>query len=202
MMLPSTDVTYPTFWRQAARWLAASSADPVAVRTRSTGAGQVEATLDVRDENARPVRDAEIQLQIRGADGNLQGAKAVPDRDTDGTYLAEVRVPPGVTRIDATAVSKGALVGRATAWALAGPDENEMVEPRRNDAQLARLAQRFGGRLIAAADINGLIREVSAQRAAGAARIERDLWHHPVVLIALLLLLVSEWGLRRKWGLR
>ena len=39
-------------------------------------------------------------------------------------------------------------------------------------------------------------------RGARLALIERDLWHRPLVLIALLTLMAGEWALRRRWGLR
>jgi uncharacterized membrane protein len=202
MMLPSTDTTYPTFWRQATRWLAAAAPDPLQIRTRVTGPGRLEIAVDARDENFRPVRDAAVRLQVRGADDKTQTVTATPVRDADGTFAAEVRVPSGVTRIEARAVSKGAVVGQATAWGLAGADDRELVEPRRNDAQLARLAERHGGRLITPDEVGAVVRDVSARASAATALREQDVWHSPWVLLLLLGLLGAEWTLRRRWGLR
>jgi hypothetical protein len=202
MLLPSTDATYPTFWRQAARWVASGSPDAVSLRTRATVPGHLEVFVEVRDEAFRPSREAAVRLDVRGSDGVTRQVDASHTGDVDGTYRADLRVPDGVTRIEARAVVKDTELGRATGWALAGPDERELVEPRRNDAQLARLAERHGGRLVAQQDIAGLVEEITAKRAATAALIEQDLWHTPWVLGLLVAMLVSEWALRRRWGLR
>jgi hypothetical protein len=202
MMLPSTDTTYPTFWRQATRWLAASSPDPVVVRTRSVGSNQIEISVDARDDSFRPARDADIQLDIRGADGSVQTMKAVPVDSAHAAYRAEARVPAGITRIDARATSRGVTLGRPTVWALAGPDNRELVEPRRNDEQLSRLAASFAGRLVAPDDVPGVVEEVSARASSTGPLLEQDVWHSAWVLLAVLSLLGAEWTLRRKWGLR
>jgi uncharacterized membrane protein len=202
MMLPSTDTTYPTFWRQATRWLASSTTDPISLRTRSTGPGRLEVLVDARDENFRPVRDADVQLRVAGTDGPSVTVKAAPERDANGTYRAEVRLPAGAARIDVDASARGTTLGRATGWALAGPDDAELIEPRRNDAQLKRLAERFGGRLLQPADAASIVNDVRIRRASTAALIEHDAWHTSVALACLVALLVLEWSLRRSWGLR
>jgi uncharacterized membrane protein len=202
MLLPSTDTAYPTFWRQAARWLAAATPEPVMLRTRPSGADGLDIQVEVRDEGFVPVRDAGVRVQIRGSDGTTLGVEAVPDPDTAGAYRAQARLPPGVSRVDVEAVAKGATLGRATTWALAGPDEGEFVEPRRHDAQLARLAERFDGRLVRPPELPALVDELARRSASTAAFVERDLWQTPWIMMGLLALLVMEWALRRRWGLR
>jgi uncharacterized membrane protein len=202
MMLPSSDTTYPTFWRQATRWLAASSPEPVSVRTRSAGAGGLEVLVEARDADFQPVRDAEVVVQIHGADGAVQTVRPVVDRHADGRYRAEVHVPTGVTRLEVEASSRGLALGRATGWALAGPDGSELIEPRRNDAQLTRLAQAFGGELADPDDLSRIVDGIGARGPADAPLRERDAWHAPWILGLLTGLLAAEWVLRRKWGLR
>jgi hypothetical protein len=202
MLLPSSDTTYPTFWRQATRWVATSAPDPVTLRTHPIGSDRLGVDVEVRDERFAVVRDARVQLEVRDAAGEVQTAEALPVRDADGTYRAELHVGAGVTRIDAVATSSTATIGRATAWALAGPDPRELAEPRRNDAQLARLAERLGGRLIPPGEVAAAVRDATERRASTATLIEADLWHSPWVLVALLALLGGEWMLRRRWGLR
>jgi uncharacterized membrane protein len=202
MMLPSTDTTYPTFWRQATRWVATATPEPLSVRAQASGSDRLAISVEVRNESFTAVRDARAQLEIRDAAGNVQTTEAAPVREPEGTYRAEVRVPAGVTRIDARATSSPATLGRATTWALAGPDSRELVEPRRNDAQLARLAERLGGRLIPGDAVAEAVREATARRGSAATLIEVELWHSAWVLMALLSLLGAEWMLRRRWGLR
>jgi hypothetical protein len=202
MLLPSTDTTYPTFWRQAVRWLAGATPDPVAVRTRALGVDRLEVIVEARDENFRPVRDAAVQVHVRHPEGTTQELTAAPDRGDPGAYRAEVRVPAGVVRVDAEAAAGDLVLGRATGWALSGPDGSEFVEPRRNDAQLARLAERLGGRLVQASELGEAVESITSFRGGAAAFIERDMWHAPWVLLTLTALLVTEWTLRRRWGLR
>lgn len=202
MLLPSTDTTYPTFWRQAARWVASAAPEPVSVRTRSLGPGRLEVTVDARDDAFRPSREADVQVDAVGSDGVTHSARAGWSPAGDATYRADIRVPDGVTRVDVRASAGGVQLGRATTWALTGADDDEMIEPRRNDAQLARLAQRFGGRLVAQQEIGAVVDEITARRAASAALIERDVWHTPWLLLLLVAMLVGEWALRRRWGLR
>jgi hypothetical protein len=202
MQLPSTDSTYPTFWRQAARWLAASSPDAVSVRARPTSPGAIEVLVEARDAAFEPVRDADVRVEVRGADGRTQVVKPVLDRHADGRYRAEVHVPMGVARLDVEAASRGGTLGRATGWALSGPDESELIEPRRNDAQLRRLAEAFGGELLDPEDLPRVVQAVSARGMSTAPLLERDAWHAPWVLTLLMGLLAAEWALSRKWGLR
>ena len=63
MMLPSSNKTYETFWRQAGRWLAAPTPDPVALTVPSLPVGGRGAlTLDVRDTAFRPVSDGTVRV--------------------------------------------------------------------------------------------------------------------------------------------
>jgi hypothetical protein len=107
-----------------------------------------------------------------------------------------------VAKVDVEAHSGQTPLGRASAWALAGSDGGELMEPRRNDAQLSRLAERFGGSLLAPRDVGRVIAEIAARPPSTAALVEQELWHTPWVLLALLALLIAEWLLRRRWGLR
>lgn len=201
MMLPSSDVTYATFWRQAARWLASSAPEAVSVQTRFLGPDQVEITVDARDQEFRPVRDANVRLAVEATDGTIQNVVAAPARGESGLYRAGVRTATGVARIQVAADSRGSELGRAAAWTLVGPNEGELTAPARNDAQLVRLAGRFGGTLLTGADLSRLA-DGSRTQVATPAMVQRDLWHSPWILGVLIALLTGEWALRRKWGLR
>lgn len=202
MMLPSTDTSYVAFWRQAVRWVAASSPEPVAVRASAAGAGRVRVVVDARDDSFRAVRDADVRVTVHASDGTRQVLAAAPDPDVAGAYRIEARVPAGVTRIEAAATSQGRPLGAGGTWSLAGGDEGELVEPRRDDAQLARLAERFGGRLVEARDLASVAGDLAAVRPPREAFVETDAWQTPWVFLPLLALLIGEWALRRRWGLR
>jgi len=201
MLLPSTDTAYPTFWRQATRWLASQTPEPVTVRTRAhaptgsrcwsmsgrelqAGAGRRGPAPGPRRRRSGPAPAGASRSRF-GRRLPRRGEDA-PGRDACGRRSGRARCPDRARhRLEP-----------------AGPDPEEFSDPRRNDAQLARLAQRFGGRLVQAEEVARAVDEIAARRAGVAALVEREGWHSPWVLAPLLALMVGEWTLRRRWGLR
>ena len=86
---------------------------------------------------------------------------------------------------------------------LAGGTDPELIDPRRNDAVLRRLAESTGGTLLAAdelGDLSGRIRRAAASPTSRL--VERDVWHNGWSFVIICALLGTEWALRRRWGLR
>ncbi|MGE3840268.1 MAG: glutamine amidotransferase [Vicinamibacterales bacterium] len=201
MMLPSSDQTYSTFWRQATRWLAQSAPEPVSVQNRVLAPHEVEVTVEARNAEFEAVRDADVRLTIDGIDEGPVQVAASPVPGTNGVYRASVRVPEGVSRVAVEARARAADLGRVDAWVLSGPNQDELTSPARDDAQLTRLATRFGGQLVRDDALADVVRSSRAGSGPGA-MIQQDVWHTPWLLGTLILLLTGEWALRRKWGLR
>ncbi len=205
MGLPSDNRLYETFWRQAVRWLSIQAPGPVALSTSAPVIGvTTDVSLRVVDEEYEPVSDAAVSLRIREPGGTTRAIAAVADTLEPGIYSAAfLPVTGGVYAIEAEATRAGRLLGRADVSVLAGGSDPELVDPRRNDALLARLAAGTGGAHLAAEAIDGLPARIREAVAAPAARtVQRDLWHNAWTFLAVVLLLGSEWGLRRRWGLR
>jgi uncharacterized membrane protein len=206
MRLPSSNHTFETFWRQAGRWLVASSPEPVALTVPPVSLGEAASlTVDVRDATFRPLPDATVRVRVtRG--GAARELQAVPDASRPGRFTAPLPSDQaGLIRVDVEARREGAPVGEAHEWTLAGGVDREWADPRRNDGVLDRLARSTGGRLIADSDVGalpGLIAEAHAAAASAAPPEARELWHSPWLLLGLLAALAGEWILRRRWGLR
>lgn len=202
MLMPATDGTYDTFWRQSMRWLAGASLRPIEVHGAIDGmAGEpVKIGLRIRDAAFAPAPGARVSVSVEGPAGErespmpsvsddpaLQTAVFTPSQDGVYRVKADVRLPDGRTETATTSV----LIGGADA---------EMAEPWRHDASLARIAEESGGAIVDEADLETL--PALIQKAAGAPELrETDLWHHPIVFVMLIALLAAEWGLRRRWGL-
>jgi hypothetical protein len=77
-----------------------------------------------------------------------------------------------------------------------------MSDPRLNAHFLERLARRSGGRVIAPGDVPRLPDLLTAGIPAARVSATRDLWHTGWSFAAIVLLLGTEWVLRRRWGLR
>jgi uncharacterized membrane protein len=202
MRLASTDRTYETFWRQAVRWLAAGAPDSISVRTVPAGPGLTRIVAEVYDGGFDPVADADVRVRVTGPAGERRSVTLAATGAQAGQYAGEVRLEPGVSKLEVEAIKGPAALGRADVWAFSDPGEAELVDPRRHDGQLARLAAAFGGRRLDEAEIDRVAAELVERQAAAAPLVERDLWHTPWAFLGLVALLVGEWALRRRWGLR
>ena len=207
MMLPASDRSYDTFWRQSVRWLAVAAPDPVSVAA-PTGASVgdlVPIRIAARGPSFEPLRDATVDVRITGPDGRLQQVRAAREvgADTDGRFVARYRADaPGVYRVAADARRGQAGAGGGTASFLVGGADVEMTDPRLDDRLLQRIADVSGGRMIQPGESAALADALQAAVPAAAMAIRRDLWHTGWSFAAILMLLAAEWLLRRRYGLR
>jgi uncharacterized membrane protein len=207
MMLPSTDRSYDTFWRQALRWLALSSTDPVAIRVPASASPRDNLSLRVlaRDAGFVPQTDATVDVEITSPDGRRDTVAAVQPRDKeeDGAFVARFRADsPGVYRLRATARRGASSLGSASAALLVGGSDPEMTDPRLNLRVLQRVALRSGGRIVVPGDTSAVAERLRAAVPAARLAVTHDMWHTGWSFALILTLLVSEWVLRRRWGLR
>ena len=207
MLLPSSDKSYDTFWRQAVRWLAVSATDPVAVTLPAGGSPGDTLPVRVAVRNAAFVsqRDATVDVQVMSPEGRMQSVRAalVRDGEEEGVYVGRFRADaPGVYRIRADAVRGSALAGSAAAAVLVGGSDPEMSDPRLNTQVLQRIALASGGRVLTGRDSASLIDLLRAGVPAARLAVTHDLWHTEWSFATIVMLLGAEWLLRRRWGLR
>jgi hypothetical protein len=208
MMLPSTDRSYETFWRQAVRWLALGATDPVTVFPAPAVAPGDEVVIRtaVRDPAFDPLRDAELDLRVSGPDGRLQelrGAAEESEADDPAVFTARFTPEqPGLYRVSVVARRGRDAAGSATSSLLVGGADVEMSDPRMNTALLERLAAGTGGRVMSASRLDGLPGALQAGARSTALASRRDLWHNGWSFLLIVGLLAGEWLLRRRWGLR
>ena len=207
MMMPSTDRSYETFWRQAVRWLALGANDPVAVFPAAAAApgDEVRIQAAVRDSAFMPVRDAEVDVRLSGPDGRMREARASLEAGEAGAAaFSSTFAPdgPGLYRVSVTARRGQTLLGTASSALLVGGADLEMAQPQLNAALLERLAVHTGGHVISVADYGRTVQALNAAAPAAAMAVRRDLWHGAWSLLLIIGLLAAEWMLRRQWGLR
>jgi hypothetical protein len=202
MLLPASNRTYEFFWRQAARWLAAASPDPVALSTSDQPQPGEAVTISakVRDTAFAAVAGAKVS-------GRVSAPNAVEDpltfhRDSDGTFSASfVPASKGIYQVHVDAAAAAPL-GSADRWLYAGGADREMADPRLDERTLRRIARASGGAYVAASEAGGIRRWLD-QRSIAAADLEpRDWWQQPWLLALAIAALSAEWMLRRRWGLR
>ena len=206
MMLPASDRSYDTFWRQAVRWLGNTAPDPIFVSTPlaiATG-DVVPLRIAVRDEEFQPIEEADVSVRLTAPDGTVQEMQAVGDDEHGaGRYVAHYRADqPGVHRAVVNAVTPGGAAAPAASAFLVGGADVEMSDPRLNARLLQRLASDSGGRMIGPGEGPVLRDALLAAAPSAALAVRRDLWHTGWSFAAILLLLGAEWALRRRFGLR
>jgi hypothetical protein len=209
MMLPSSDRSYETFWRQAMRWLAIGATDPVTVFPAPATATGDEMVLRaaIRDQEFHPLRDAQVEFRVYGPDGKLQrleGALETVDPEADDAAFAAKFRPGqgGIYKVTVHARRGGTDTGTSSSSFLVGGADVEMTDPRLNSALLSRVATASRGRVLAAGQTSELIEALLANAPAAALAVRKDLWHNGWSLVLILSLLTAEWLLRRHWGLR
>jgi hypothetical protein len=155
----------------------------------------------VRDDNYVPTNQASVTAHVIGPDGSAEDITLTPEPMKIGIYAAEWNAAkPGSYVADVVATRDGHELGRDV---LAFARENGVAEnfhTEQNRELLENLASETGGRYYAPDEAGALADEISYSDAGISAREIKDLWDMPIVFIALLALLGSQWLLRRKWG--
>lgn len=204
MMRPATDTSYETIWRQLARWITAGAHGPVTIAAMSPTVPGVTDRISVivRDEDFRPVANAEVAVQLTAPNGETRQLTAALTSPQDGRYTVASRFDqPGVYRVEAVATRDKTRLGAASRPVLVGGADLEMTQPRLNEAVLRRLASETEGRYVRADQTGHLPSLLRESRADAGTPEQRDLWHNGWSLLAIVGLLAGEWVARRRAGL-
>jgi uncharacterized membrane protein len=204
MSLPLGDPTHSVFWHQVLHWLVSDTRGQLSAQV-SEGIlqddGHVQLLADVRDRNYLPAADAVVNAHLIGpdrlqADVSLRAVPGIP-----GRYRADWTAPAvGMYVADLTA-SQGTLSAGHDAIAFERQDGiAENFHTGQNVALLKSLAADTGGRYWTADSLDGLARAIPFSNAGVSVQKFQDLWNMPAVFLLLIALRMSEWLLRRRWG--
>ena len=205
MLLSSSDRTFERFWGQVVRWVTGSALDQVSV-TSHGGAGPgdvVQLELRVRDADYTPVGAAEPIVTITGPSQDTETVNALIVDEDNGLYQADFRPSlAGIYRIEASVELNGTHIGKADEWLLVGGSDPELRDPWLDESALQRLALESGGRYIGPEEINELPDAVLTDARKRVVSVSHPLWHTSWFFSLLVILLLTEWTLRRAWGMR
>jgi hypothetical protein len=205
MMAASTDRSYEFFWRQATRWLSSAAPEPVTIGVPDSPepGDAIAIDVDARDAGFAPVADATIDATLTLPGGATQPIRLRHADAAGGRYTAALGTgQPGLYRIHAEARRGTAVLGSADRWMYVGGADREFADPRLNEGFLRRIARTSGGRYVRAADASKIATWLTETVPQNAAPERRDLWHEPWAFALVIVLLSTEWILRRRWGLR
>jgi hypothetical protein len=108
----------------------------------------------------------------------------------EGLYTADVEAGRGSTPL-----------GRSATRVRAVQSDAEYFDAAMQAPRLQRIAEETGGKFYTTAAAAGLPQDLQYSGRGVTTIEELELWHMPIVLLALLGLMFAEWGLRRKAGL-
>ena len=204
MQMPSSDRTYELFWRQAARWLALGARGRVTVASPPSllPGDSAPLGLEIRDSDFAPVTDADVTLRVAGPDGATADLRPALVDVRSGRYAADMRFPAaGLYRVSVEARRGRDLIGSSDRWVLVGAADSEVADPRLHDNVLRRVSRASGGQYFSAADVPSLPALLRSAAESAPPRLE-EVWHSIWMFALIVMLLTSEWMLRRRWGLR
>jgi len=200
-------------WRQMVRWLVSDVPNRVDLTVEpqpGDANNAVRLQVRARDAKFQPMDDASVSIDVEPVLSDATGALAKPIRILAEPALSEAGlyeatyVPRLTGGYRATAIatnSVGAEVGRAVAgWSVdLAADEFHSLKP--NVAVLESIARKTGGRVVAARDLDSLVRRLPSMKAPVMEAWSFPLWHTPEMFGFALICLLAEWGLRRRKGM-
>jgi uncharacterized membrane protein len=204
MMRPAADNTFELAWRQMTRWLASGAGDAVEIAPASVTLPGTSETLSVlvRNEEFRPIGDAEVVLRVKEPGGQERSVAAALSDPKEGRYSVAVRFDQAGVYDIAADVKRGTqALGTTARPLLVGGADLEMAEPRLNAAVLRRISETSGGAYLPASDAAKLPPLIRSADTEPPPMEMRDLWDNAWTLAMIIALLAAEWVLRRQSGL-
>ena len=201
------DPSHDLFWQQLLRWLVAESPGPVAASIPARllmDEGAVQITAQVHDKTFQPAPDAHVTAHIIGPEGVDALVELRPSQNTPGLYETDwTAEKPGTYLAEVIAEVQGSQsqeLGRTTLTFQREDGVAENFHTEQNRRLLEQLASETGGRDWKLSELKNLPRDISYSEAGISVRSTKELWDMPVIFLLLIGLPISEWLLRRKWG--
>ena len=199
------DQTHENYWRQILRWLVDGVPDNVNVLTvadRVQPGEPVTLVADVVDRAFLELNDARVVASVRRPNGTVETVPMQWTGEQNGEYRATFPTSEeGLYTAEVEAVRGSASVGRGATQVRVVPSDAEYFDASMQAGRLKRIAEETGGRFYTASNVKGLPEDLQYTGRGVTTIEERELWHMPIVLMTLLALMFTEWGLRRRIGL-
>jgi hypothetical protein len=168
------------------------------------GAETVVVEGQVYDDDFRPIEGADVRASVRGplrTEGERTREISLVDLGS-GRYRGTLPgLPPGDYRIDGSAGLGGEELGRDESEMTVAPFSMEFEDPSPDFALLRELARESGGRFLPLEEAGTLPGLLDLQPVTDRSVREWPFQENPLLFLALLGLLGSEWALRRGRGL-
>ena len=194
---------YKNLLKHSIRWLAdKQSIKPVQLKAdaREIVPGKIlHLNGFIYDADFKAVTDGEFQLAVRQGMENID-LNAV--MDSSGRFSAEfVPGKEGTLQFTAKGFRFGRLYGQDKLQIEVAAAEKEFIHSGLNRRYLQQIAKESGGMYVDAAQTDSLIKHIPREIIVQKEKQTIALWHNPYLLALILLSIISEWILRRRFGL-
>jgi len=206
--LEAADPLWPGLVTNLLRW-AATQNDDRQVRVEPAtatfeGEEPVSFTGQVYDGSMSPVSDATVEVTITDSTGTEYPHSMDPLGN--GRYdLTVGSLPEGTYQYEAVARRSGTSLGRDEGQFSVGTLRLEYQKTRANPVLMRQIAARSGGNTYTADNASSLPSDLAASPDFSSTVVtnttEAELWRTSLFLIVILILLASEWTLRKRFGL-
>ena len=195
----------PRAWRQMIRWLVADVPNRVQLATKAdsgaAGLGR-KLTVRARNEEFKPLGFANVELSVlpSGDESKAIDLSVEPAGTETGAFesLYIPREEGGYVARARVRDEDGKVIGDVEAGWASNPAADEFRSLQPNVALMKDLAERTGGRVLAVSDLAKWAKELPKKQSPVMESFPTPLWHLPWMFAAALLLLVTEWWLRRR----
>lgn len=199
------DSYYRKFWSGTIRWLSfvRLQADRVNVEpSKQTYTREEKAIIKayIYNENYDPIDNAEIKAQIQTPGGTSRDIKFVFEEN--GRYSAEfVPTMDGNHKVEVTAEHNGRLIGKGSAEFIVQTVALEYQSIQLNEPLLKQIAEITGGKYYNINDFAELLKSIKSEQESIVSTKEKSIWDNGWLLGFVVIMLTTEWILRKKKGL-
>lgn len=192
-------------WRQIVRYLVSQSPRRVESEVVPDPSSDSMATLriQVSDETFLPLENATVEVGIPQPDADDLVMLAKPDTEKLGVYELAVRGEDekGTAFTVNVKAADGSHVDTTTTGWVSHASGNELRHIATDRAFLSQLADQTGGEMITAEQLPSLVKDLPNRKVPVMQTVFEPLWHTPWWMIAAIICLCGEWGIRRWKGL-
>lgn len=203
--------TYPRFWAQILRWMAQQSDDDTIYISSDAPTYNQGDTAKIRvnvySPSFQPQDNADIEVLVTAPNGSqfpLQTQTEINNNSTSqgNSYITGLKVDEiGTYRLSAKGSLGNILLGEDNIEITVQPQLIELESPQLNETLLKQLAEQTNGVYLTIDNAYKLPDSINSEQKPVFVDEERDLWAHPLILIAVVGLLGTEWFLRKRTGL-
>jgi uncharacterized membrane protein len=204
--IPLDDRTHENLWRQLLRWLVGGVPGQVeaAVSPPRTAPGSpVTITATVSDDTYLHVNDARVVAHVTGPGGEVREVPLEWTVGRDGEYRATFQARDAgrhAVRVEAKRADR--VLGSDEVHVEAGDLDTEYFGAEMRRPFLERIAKETGGRFYTPETAQRLPDDLTYSGGGATVQEEKPLWDMPIVFLATVGLLSSEWAYRKRRGLR